>query len=54
MSPLPRRMIDDMQIRNLSAHTRRAYVSKVFGLPVIFANLPSISDQLRSARICST
>ena len=29
MSPLRRRMIEDMQIRNLAAHTQRGYV----GLP---------------------
>jgi hypothetical protein len=29
MSPLRRRMIEDMQIRNLSPHTQRAYVDQV-------------------------
>jgi integrase/recombinase XerD len=29
MSPLRRRMIEDMQIRNLSPHTRRVYVEQV-------------------------
>ena len=29
MSPLRRRMIEDMQIRNLSPHTQRAYVEQV-------------------------
>jgi integrase/recombinase XerD len=29
MSPLRRRMIDDMHIRNLTPHTQRAYVEHV-------------------------
>lgn len=29
MSPLHRRLIEDMQIRNLSGHTRRAYAEHV-------------------------
>jgi hypothetical protein len=29
MSPLRRRFIEDMQIRNLSGHTQRAYVEHV-------------------------
>jgi hypothetical protein len=29
MSPLRRRLIEDMQIRNLSRHTQRAYVEQV-------------------------
>jgi site-specific recombinase XerD len=33
-------MIDDMQIRNLSAHTQRAYVSKVFGFACHFRKSP--------------
>ena len=40
MSPLRRRMIDDMQIRHLSAHTQRAYVAKVFGLACHFRKSP--------------
>jgi integrase/recombinase XerD len=40
MSPLRRRMIDDMQIRNLSAHTQRAYVSKVFRFASHFRKSP--------------
>ena len=32
MSPLRRRMIEDMQIRNLSPHTQRAYVEQVIRL----------------------
>src|ERR1700687_3585898 len=40
MSPLRRRMIDDMQIRNLSAHTQRAYIAKVFGFACHFRKSP--------------
>jgi hypothetical protein len=29
MSPLRRRMIEDMQIRNLATHTQRVYVEQV-------------------------
>ena len=29
MSPLPRRMIEDMQIRNLTPHAQRAYVEHI-------------------------
>ena len=29
MTPLRRRMIEDMQIRNLSPHTQRAYLEQV-------------------------
>jgi len=40
MSPLRRRMIEDMQIRNLSAHTQRAYVAKVFHFACYFHKSP--------------
>jgi hypothetical protein len=30
MSPLRRRMIEDMQIRNLTPNTQRVYVANVF------------------------
>src|SRR4051794_35564038 len=40
MSPLRRRMIDDMQIRDLSPHTQRAYVAKVFDLAWHFRKSP--------------
>ena len=29
MSPLRRRMIEDLQVRNMAAHTQRAYVEQV-------------------------
>ena len=40
MSPLRRRMIDDMQIRNLSANTQRVYVAKVFRFACHFRKSP--------------
>ena len=40
MSPLHRRMIEDMQIRKLAPHTQRAYVELVIRFPAIFANRP--------------
>ena len=55
MSPLRRRMIEDMQIRNLAARTRNVRMSsRSSGSPATFANRPNISDRLRSGRICST
>ncbi len=40
MSPLRRRMIEDMQIRNLSAHTQRAYVEQVVRFARYFRRSP--------------
>jgi hypothetical protein len=40
MSPLRRRMIDDMQIRSMSAHTQRAYVAAVFRFASHFHKSP--------------
>jgi hypothetical protein len=40
MSPLRRRMINDMQIRHLSAHTQRAYVTQVFRFACHFRKSP--------------
>jgi predicted O-linked N-acetylglucosamine transferase (SPINDLY family) len=54
MSPLRRRMIEDLQIRNMAAHTQRAYVEQVVRFGDISANRLRISDQLRSGRIWST
>jgi integrase/recombinase XerD len=40
MSPLRRRLIEDMQIRNLSAHTQRAYVEQVVRFARYFRRSP--------------
>jgi hypothetical protein len=48
MSPLRRRMVDDMQIRNLSPQTQGSYVRQVAQSPAILANHRSISVQPRS------
>ena len=40
MSPLRRRMIEDMQIRNLSPHTQRAYVEQVIRFARYFRQSP--------------
>ena len=40
MSPLRRRMIDDMQIRNLTPNTQRVYVAQVVRFACYFRKLP--------------
>jgi integrase/recombinase XerD len=40
MSPLRRRMIEDMQIRNLAAHTQRVYVEQVVRFAAYFRKSP--------------
>jgi len=40
MSPLRRRMIEDMQIRNLAAHTQRVYVEQVVRFAGYFRKSP--------------
>jgi integrase/recombinase XerD len=40
MSPLRRRMIEDMQIRNLAAHTQRVYVEQVVRFARYFCKSP--------------
>ena len=40
MSPLRRRMIEDMQIRNLAAHTQRVYVEQVVRFARYFRKSP--------------
>ena len=51
MSPLRRRMIEDMQIRNLAAHTQRVYVEQLVRFTRYLVNRLSILGQLRSGRI---
>src|SRR5665213_2124797 len=40
MSPLRRRMIEDMQIRNLTPNTQRVYVANVFRFACHFRKSP--------------
>jgi len=40
MSPLRRRMIEDMQIRNLAAHTQRVYVEQLIRFARYFRKSP--------------
>ena len=42
MSPLRRRMIDDMQIRNLTANTQRAYVAQIVRFASHFRKSPDL------------
>ena len=40
MSPLRRRMIEDLQIRNMATHTQRAYVEQVVRFARYFRKSP--------------
>ena len=42
MSPLRRRMIDDMQIRNLTPNTQRVYVAQVVRFACHFRKSPDL------------
>ena len=42
MSPLRRRMIDDMQIRNLTVNTQRVYVAQVVRFACHFRQSPKL------------
>src|ERR1700761_4671271 len=42
MSPLRRRMIDDMQIRNLTPNTQRVYVAQVARFACYFRKSPDL------------
>jgi len=50
MSPLRRRMIDDMQIRNLTPNTQRVYVSRIMvsdgAASRVFDGLPGSTSRL--------
>jgi integrase/recombinase XerD len=41
MTPLRQRMIEDMQLRNLSTETQRAYVHYILGLARFYQTCPS-------------
>ena len=53
MTPLRRRMIEDMRIRNLSPHTQRAYVEQVSRFARHFGRPPELlgQDEIRSWQI---
>ena len=42
MSPLRRRMIEDMQIRNLTPNTQRVYIANVFRFACHFRKSPDL------------
>ena len=42
MTPLPQRMLEDMQVRNLSPHTQRAYVDNVAKFARHFGRSPAV------------
>jgi integrase/recombinase XerD len=50
MSPLRRRMIDDMQIRNLTPNTQRVYVAQVARFACYFRKSPELlgPDEIRT------
>ena len=50
MSPLRRRMIDDMQIRNLTLNTQRVYVAQVVRFACHFHKSPELlrPDEIRT------
>jgi hypothetical protein len=49
MSPLRRRMIDDMQIRNLTRNTQRAYIGQIVRFACHFRKSPELlgPDEIR-------
>lgn len=56
MSPLRRRMIEDMQVRNLSPHTQRAYVEQVSRFARHFGTSPVMlgPEEIRTYQIYLT
>ena len=54
MTPLRQRMLEDMQVRNLSPHTQQSYVQRVSHSHGILGNLPNGWAQRRFARIRRT
>ena len=53
MTPLRRRMVEDMRIRNLSPHTQRAYVEQVSRFARYFGRPPEWlgQDEIRAWQI---
>jgi site-specific recombinase XerD len=53
MSPLRQRMIEDMQVRNLSLHTQRAYIDQVSRFARYFGRSPATlgSEDIRTYQI---
>ena len=45
MTPLRRRLIEDLKLRNLSSHTQDAYVRAVAKLAQHFGKSPDLLDQ---------
>lgn len=56
MSPLRRRMIEDMQVRNLSPHTQRAYIEQVSRFARHFGTSPVMlgPEEIRTYQIYLT
>jgi len=53
MISLRQRMIEDMQVRNLSVHTQNSYIQQVSLFARHFNKSPELLDQSRSAPIRS-
>jgi len=54
MSPLRQRMLEDMQVRNLSPHTQRAYIEQVARFARYFGRSPADlgAEDVRLYQIC--
>ena len=50
MTPLRQRMLEDMQVRNLSPHTQRAYLEHVARFARHFGRSPAVWGPRRFAR----
>lgn len=55
MTPLRRRMIEHMQVRNLSPHTQRAYLETVARFARHFGRSPAVGpEQIRAYQVYLT